>query len=165
MNMTGVTITRQSLPSPIVDTLIAALNEELTAMYPEPGATHFRLDPAEVAPGRGAFLVAYRDDTPVGCGAVRRLDSDTAEIKRMYVAPQLRGHGVGRALVDALEREARDLGVQRLVLETGIRQMAAMAMYRRAGFIDIPAFGEYQASSTTSVCMAKELGADLDLIP
>jgi putative acetyltransferase len=159
MKLTGLTITRQSLPSLVVDTLIAALNEELTAMYPEPGATHFRLDPAEVAPGRGAFLVAYRDDTPVGCGAVRRLDSDTAEIKRMYVAPQLRGHGVGRALVDALEREARDLGVQRLVLETGSRQIAAMAMYRRAGFIDIPPFGEYQASSTTSVCMAKTLAA------
>jgi putative acetyltransferase len=159
MNMTGLTITRQSLPSPVVDTLIAALNEELTAMYPEPGATHFRLDPEDVAPGRGAFLVAYRDDTPVGCGAVRRLDSDTAELKRMFVAPHLRGLGVGRALVDALEREARDLGVQRLVLETGSRQIAALAMYRRAGFIDIPAFGEYQASSTTSVCMAKTLAA------
>src|SRR5262249_51652316 len=117
----------------------------------------FRLDPEEVAPGRGAFLVAYRDDLPVGCGAVRVLDAGIAELKRMYVAPELRGQGVGRVLVDALESEARQLGVRRLVLETGVRQTAAIALYRRAGFTDIPPFGEYVASTTTSVCMAKDL--------
>src|SRR5690606_12365017 len=104
----------------------------------EPGATHFRLDPDEVAPGRGAFLVAWLDGAPVGCGAVRRIDGDTAEIKRMYVAPTLRDRGIGRVLLAGLEAAARELGVRRLVLETGVRQHAAIALYARAGFREIP---------------------------
>src|SRR5260370_41590066 len=63
--------------------LIAALDAELKSLYPEEGATHFRLDPAEVAEGAAAFMVAYRDGVPVGCGAVRLIDANTAEVKRM----------------------------------------------------------------------------------
>ncbi len=66
-----------------------------------------------------------------------------------------RGRGVGRALLDALQAEARALGLRRLVLETGVRQSAAIALYRRCGFADVPAFGEYVASPL-SICMAKE---------
>src|SRR5262249_58254986 len=121
-------------------TLISALNAELSALYPEPGATHFRLDPDEVGPGRGAFLVAYADGAPIGCAAVRLLDDRDAELKRMYVAPSARGRGVGRALLAALESEARALGARRLVLETGTRQAAALALYRRAGFVAIPPY-------------------------
>jgi putative acetyltransferase len=137
--------------------LIGALNAELSALYPEPGATHFRLDPAEVADGQGAFLVAYRDGAPVGCGAIRRLDADTAEVKRMYVAPEVRGQGLGRRLVAALVDEARRLGVQRLVLETGTRQHAALALYRATGFEETPLYGEYVHSPDTSICMARPL--------
>jgi len=148
-----------SILSDAATDLISALNAELSAVYPEPGATHFRLDPDEVAPGRGAFLVARVDGAPVGCGAVRRLDDHNAELKRMYVVPSLRGRGVGRALLAALEAEARALGADRLVLETGVRQTAALALYRRAGFVDIPPYGEYAASADTSVCLAKGLSA------
>jgi len=88
---------------------------------------------------------------------VRRLDATTAELKRMYVAPAARGLGIGRAILEALEREASAMGVTRLVLKTGTRQLAALAMYRRAGYRDIPPFGEYVASAATSVCMAKDL--------
>ena len=138
--------------------LIEALNAELSAVYPEPGATHFRLDPNEVAPGRGAFFLARLDGEPVGCGAVRLLgDGQDAEIKRMYTAPTARGRGVARAILAAIEAEARRLGAQRLVLETGTRQGAALALYRREGFVDIAAFGEYTASPGTSVCMARPL--------
>jgi GNAT superfamily N-acetyltransferase len=75
----------------------------------------------------------------------------------MYVARDSRGHGIGRALLDRLEAEARTLGVSRLVLETGVRQVEAIALYRRAGFIVIPAYGEYVRSPGTSVCMSKTL--------
>jgi len=122
----GVTVRRFDILSPEATGLIVALNTELTRTYPEPGATHFRLDADEVAAGRGAFLIALLSGKPVGCGAVRRVDPRTAE------------------------------GVRRLVLETGVRQAEAMALYRRAGFRDIPAFGEYVASPL-SVCMAKDL--------
>jgi GNAT superfamily N-acetyltransferase len=153
----SITIARAELTDEASRALIAALNAELGGAYPEPGATHFGLDPAEVAEGRGAFLVAYHAGTPVGCGAVRLIDPETAELKRMYAVPALRGKGVGRQLVAALELEARALGARRLVLETGIRQSAALALYRATGFRPIPLYGEYCLSPDTSVCLGKEL--------
>jgi len=146
--------------------LIAALNAELAAHYPEPGATHFGLSPGDVAPGNGTFVVARLLDRPVGCGALRRLQSAelirelgprVGELKRMYVAPEMRGRGIGRALLTRLEDEARNLGLTRVVLETGTRQTEAIALYRRAGFESIPAYGEYVASPDTSLCFAKDL--------
>jgi putative acetyltransferase len=159
-------ITRESLTSDVAAALITALNAELSAMYPEPGANHFGLDPSEVAPGSGIFLVVRADGRPVGCGALRRLRNDalvrelgpgTGELKRMYVASDVRGKGIGRALLRRLEEEARALGLIQLVLETGIRQKEALALYERAGFTGIPPYGEYSASADTSVCLLKVL--------
>lgn len=92
----------------------------------------------------------------MGCGAIRRLNDAEAEIKRMYVVPGMRGQGLGRSIVAALEEIAAGLGVSRLVLETGERQPEAIALYSGAGFSRIPAFGEY-VGSAFSVCMAKDL--------
>jgi len=159
-------ISAEPLTGPVAQSLIATLNAELSALYPEPGANHFQLDPAQVAPGAGAFLVARLNGTPIGCGALRRLTdaevvaqvgSDAGELKRMFVAREGRGQGIGRALLARLEAEARALGLSRIVLETGIRQHEALALYRRAGYVDIPAYGEYSLSPGTSICMAKEL--------
>ncbi|HEU0300314.1 MAG TPA: GNAT family N-acetyltransferase [Longimicrobium sp.] len=155
-----ITITRAGLADDASRALITALNAELSATYSEPGANHFGLEPEEVAEGRGAFLVVRLDGTPVGCGAVRLLDAETGELKRMYVAPAARGTGLGRRLVAALEAEARALGARRLVLETGTRQHAALALYRATGFVAIPLYGEYQRSAQTSVCLGKELAAE-----
>lgn len=151
-----IEIRREEITSPVVRALIRALNAELSRTYPEEGATHFRLDPDEVAEGRGAFLVAYADGHPAGCGAIRRIDPETGEIKRMYVAPEARGQGIGRAVLAAIEAEARRLGARRIVLETGTRQSAALALYESAGFERIPAYGEY-IGSPLSVCMAKDV--------
>lgn len=159
MSTEPIAIARAALTEDASRALIAELNAELRGMYPEPGANHFGLDPAEVAEGRGAFLVARRGGTPVGCGAVRLLDAGTGELKRMYVAPAARGTGVGRRLVEALEAEARALGARRLVLETGTRQHAALALYRATGFVPIPLYGEYVSSPATSVCLGKELAS------
>ena len=152
-----ITIERAELTDDGCRSLIGSLNAELSALYPEPGATHFQLSPQEVADGRGTFLVVYRDGTPVGCGALRLLDADTAELKRMYVSPTARGRGLGRRLVAALEAEGRALGIRRLVLETGVRQAAAIALYRATGFHPIPLYGEYRLSPETSVCLGKDL--------
>ena len=157
MTSEPIIIARAEFSAEVSRALIASLNAELTGVYPEPGANHFHLDPEEVARGRGSFLVVYRDGVPVGCGAVRLLDPDTAELKRMYVSPLARRQGLGRRLVAALEAEARALGVRRLVLETGIRQVAALALYRATGFQPIPLFGEYCLSPETSVCLGKDL--------
>jgi GNAT superfamily N-acetyltransferase len=141
--MEEVTVGREDLLAGPSRALVAALDAELTAAYPEPGATHFRLDPDEVAPGRGAFLVARAGDAPAGCGALRLLEGGDAEVKRMFVVPALRGRGVGRRILEALEAEARRLGARRLVLETGTRQLPAIALYRSAGLADIPPYGDY----------------------
>lgn len=154
-----ITIARAPLSAEVSRDLIAALNAELSGAYSEPGATHFSLDPEEVTTGRGAFLVIHQDGIPVGCGALRRLDAETAELKRMYVSPTVRGQGLGRRLVAALEAEAWTLGVRRLVLETGIRQTAALALYERTGFHPIPLYGEYCLSPETSICLGKALPA------
>lgn len=162
----AVEIMPEALTSAVATSLIADLNAELLARYPEPGTTHFRLDPDEVAPGTGIFLVARSSGRPIGCGAVRRirepgvvrqLGPQVGELKRMYVAPEMRGHGIGRALLDRLEAEAKAIGLTRLVLETGTRQEEALALYWRAGYTSIPLYGEYGASSGTSVCLAKAL--------
>jgi len=151
-----VRVHRVDILSPPARALIEALNAELSSLYPEEGANHFRLDPGEVADGRGAFLIASSSGKPVGCGAVRHIEARTGEIKRMYVSPEARGRGIGRAVLEALEAEARALGIARLVLETGTRQGEAMALYQRAGFSRIALFGEY-VGSPLSVCMAKDL--------
>jgi len=155
--MGTVDIRRSTLASPDAARLIAALNAELTVTFPEPGATHFSLSGAQIEVGNGAFVVAYLDRVAVGCGAVRRLDEATAELKRMYVDPSVRGRGIGRALVEALEREARLLGVTRIVLETGTRLAPAIKLYAAMGYMRIPLFGEYLSSPDTSLCFGKSL--------
>lgn len=158
MTSKDITVERADLLSPEAEMLIRALNAELDALYPEEGANFFSLDPAEVAPGRGAFVIARYEGRAVACGAVRRLDGDetAGEVKRMYVAPEHRGRGLSRAVLQELEAEAKRLGLRRLVLETGERQPAAVALYESAGFARIPPFGEY-VNSPLSVCMAKDL--------
>lgn len=153
------TIKSESLDAPVVTVLISALNAELDQRYPEAGANHFRLDPDDVAPGRGVFLVAYAHGEAVGCGATRLNEPGTAEIKRMYVIPAYRGRGIAGYLLTALEEHARTLGALQLVLESGERQPESLAVYRRAGFKEIPRFGEY-LDSELSLCMGKTLASE-----
>lgn len=144
--------------SPIDDeaaTLIHELNALLSGLY-SPDDNHFALDPQEVAPGRGLFVVACLEGEPVGCGATRLIDPERAEVKRMYVRPHVQGRGVGRAILERLEDEARRLGARSVVLEMGSSQPAAAALYRRAGFTQIDCWGEYLATPA-SVCLGKDL--------
>jgi GNAT superfamily N-acetyltransferase len=150
-------IRRAVISSTAAVTLMRALDAELLARYPEDGTVdHFRLEATEVEPGRGGFFVAYVDDRPVACGAVRMLDAGTAEVKRMYVSPDERGRGLGRRLLAAIEAEARALGAQTIALETGPRQPEAIGLYAGAGFTEIQSFGEYE-DSPLSVFMGKRL--------
>lgn len=139
------------LDDPVVLELIGELNDELDATYPEPGANHFSLPTAD------QFLVAWQGDEAVGCGALRVIGPGVGELKRMYVRPALRGRHIGGMILRALETTALGLGCHRLVLETGKRQNAAMALYLRHGFGEIPCWGEYLASAATSTCLGKDL--------
>jgi putative acetyltransferase len=138
--------------------LVAALDAHLSELYPREQRFGPNLRPEHLEPGHGTFVVARANGVAIGCGALRRLDETTAEVKRMYVEPERRGRGIGKQILDQLEAAARALGAQRLVLETGIYQTEAIRLYRRAGFIAIDCFGEY-ADSPTSVCFEKRVQA------
>ncbi|MFD7022526.1 GNAT family N-acetyltransferase [Promicromonospora sukumoe] len=90
------------------------------------------------------FLVA-RDDqgAATGCGALQLLNDDTAEIKRMYVAPEVRGSGVAKGILRALENAARELGATTLVLSTGPEQPDAIRFYQREGYQSFAGYGPY----------------------
>jgi GNAT superfamily N-acetyltransferase len=95
---------------------------------------------ADFDPPHGLFLIARAGNDPVGCAGVRLLDAHTAEIKRMYVAAHARGHGIGRHLLEHLEQHAVSRGVTRIMLETGRRNTAALALYHRTGYVPCPPY-------------------------
>jgi putative acetyltransferase len=150
-------IAPEPLGSPDVQALIARLDAEITDRYPNPEDNFFQLAEDQVDGRHGVLLVARVDGEPVGLGALRRLDPTSGEIKRMYVAPSARGGGVGARILAELERHARALGMRRLLLETGERQVEAVRLYQRAGFARVPCFGEY-VNAPLSLCMGKDLG-------
>jgi putative acetyltransferase len=151
-----LSIAPESLTSRDARALVARLDAELTERYPNPEDSHFELTEEQVGAGRGVFLVARAGGRAIGCGAMRRIDALTGEVKRMYVAPSERSRGVGGRLLAALERHACGLGLRRLVLETGERQPESIRLYERAGFARIDRFGEY-VDSPASVCMGKPI--------
>jgi GNAT superfamily N-acetyltransferase len=96
----------------------------------------------DLMPPAGWFVVARIDGAVAGCGALRRLDEATAEIKRMWTAPAMRGRGVARRVLHALEAIARDAGVAVLHLETNRTLKAAQALYRDEGYQEVAAFND-----------------------
>lgn len=139
--------------SPVAEQLTGELGLDLTERYGSADGTS-EVDEAlvevtaeQVTPPHGAFVVAWAGDEPAGCGAIRpSVFDDACEIKRMYVRSSARGRGVARALVAALEAAAADLGYRRVVLETGVMQPEAMALYESSGYTPIESYGAYRAS-------------------
>ncbi|MBW8752436.1 MAG: GNAT family N-acetyltransferase [Propionibacteriales bacterium] len=121
------------------------------------------LEPAYFEPPSGAFYVGYLDGRPVATGAWR-LRSDvlvdgsdrTAEIKRMYVAADARRRGLARLVLAHLEGTARAAGAEVMVLETGLAQPEAIALYEASGYTPIPGFGFYK-DAPLSRCFARRL--------
>jgi len=134
--------------------LIRALDDDLRGRYP--GIALHGLRPEDVRDPRVAFLVAHVDGEAIGCGAVRELEPGVGEIKRMFVQPAWRRRGLARQLLAALEAHARKLGYVALRLETALGQPEAIGLYRSAGYVDIPPFGEY-VGNPVSVCFEKRL--------
>jgi GNAT superfamily N-acetyltransferase len=90
----------------------------------------------------GAYLVGYEGAEAVAGGGLRRLDNGVGEIKRMFVRPAARSRGVARALLEALEQTARELGYERIRLDTGPKQVHGLALYRSAGYEDVPPYND-----------------------
>ncbi len=142
--------------SPVAAPLVRELLAELHDRYGQDDADPDHLDAPQLAAPLGTFVVAWRDADAIGCGGLRRADEHTGEIKRMYVRPAWRGHGVGWAVLDAVEERARRLGYDRLILETGTRQPEAIGLYTSAGYEPIAPYGAYRWSPL-SRCFAREL--------
>lgn len=121
---------------------LAAYIAELRERFPEGFAEADLVHPQEVDGDAGAFLVAYEDGAPVGCGALRALEPGAGEIRHVWVAAGMRGLGVGRRLLTGLEREAvaRGFGVVRLGTHRALTEAAAM--YRGSGYAEIPRYGD-----------------------
>jgi putative acetyltransferase len=102
------------------------------------------------------FFIARRAGTAVGCGAYLRCNSRDGELKRMFVLPEARGLGIGRRILEALEKHARSAGLQRLRLETGVAQPEALRLYARAGYVRCQRFGDYP-DDPLSVFMEKRI--------
>jgi GNAT superfamily N-acetyltransferase len=109
---------------------------------------------------RDVYVVLLSDEVAVACGSIRERGAVTAEIYRMYVHRNYRRKGIGRAVLCHLLSEARRLGYKRLLLETGNKQIAAMAFYESFGFRGIPRFGEH-VHDPTSVCYELLLPGEL----
>jgi len=128
---------------PAAQALVDAVQQEYVARYGGPDETP--VAPAEFAPPAGRFLVGYVGTRPVATGGLRRIASDTVEIKRMFVAAEFRGQGFARQVLARLEEIALELGATRVVLETGTRQPEAIELYRSSGYTPLEGFGHYAA--------------------
>jgi GNAT superfamily N-acetyltransferase len=123
--------------------LLQAMRDEMRELYdgldmdredmPRAGA-------AELGPPTGALVVGWSDGEAVCVGGVKRLDQRACEIKRMYVAPHMRGRGVARTLLHELEATARRLGYEIARLDTGPRQQGARGLYESEGYAEIDNF-------------------------
>ena len=101
-------------------------------------------------------IVAYQDNFPVGCGAIKEYQNEIAEVKRMFVRPEFRGKGIAVLILNELEKWADELNFKQLILETGKAQPEAIALYTKCNYAVISNYGQYE-NVENSVCMKKEL--------
>jgi putative acetyltransferase len=101
-------------------------------------------------------VIALEDDEPVGCGAIKIYAPGVMEVKRMYTLPLHRGKGSASLILNELETWAKELGYDKCILETGIKQPEAIALYKKCGYNIIPNYGQY-AGVEKSVCFEKFL--------
>jgi putative acetyltransferase len=123
--------------------MLAASDAHLQLLYP--AESNHLVDVDALAAADAVFLAARRNGELVGCVAHRIIAPGHAEMKRMFVRADIRGIGLGRRLLHALEDAARQLQIGRMCLETGIRQPEAIGLYRASGYQECAPFGAYKA--------------------
>lgn len=156
----GTEIRRVGYGHPDALALIEEVQAEYVVRYG--GRDRTPLDPLMFEPPDGSFFVGYADARPVAIGAWRRStvealgSSRTAEVKRMYVVPAARGLGLARRMLAHLEADAAAYGAEVVVLETGLAQPEAIALYESSGYEPIPGFGYYR-DAPLNRCYARRL--------
>jgi GNAT superfamily N-acetyltransferase len=139
---------------PVAVELVERVLQEYVVRYG--GRDAARVDPGEFCPPEGLFLVVEVDGVPAGCGGWRVHGPGVVELKRMYVEPRFRRHGIARRVLAALESSATAAGHRDVLLNSGSRQPEALALYARAGYTPVPGYGVY-AASPDAVFLGKHL--------
>lgn len=152
-----IAIERVDPRHPAVRRLIEELDAYQLSLYP--AESNHLLDVETLARPEMLFFAVSLDGEVAGCGGIW-LHTDYAEIKRVYVSPARRGHGLSRLLMRRLETEALAAGMSVARLETGIHQPEALGLYRALGYADRGPFGDYPTDDPNSVFMEKRLGAN-----
>ena len=147
-------ITQEPADSPDAQQLIAELDALLLPLYSAESRHGFSVE--KLLREGVTFFVSRHDGVAAGCGGVLLVDTEYAEIKRMYVRPQFRGLGLARLMLQRLSEHAVANGITCLRLETGIHQHEALALYEREGFRRIPPFGPY-VEDPVSLCYEKKV--------
>lgn len=137
--------------------LVILLDEELHIRDGDEHAFYAQFNKID---GIGHVVVAYIGGEAVGCGAFKRYSGDAAEIKRMFVRPEQRGKRIAARVLNELESWAAELEFRECILETGLKQPEAIALYSREGYEVIPNYGQY-AVVDNSVCMKKVIAGRL----
>lgn len=101
-------------------------------------------------------VIGYMGDKPAGCGCFKEFDTESVEIKRMFVKPKYRGTGIAKMMLLELEHWAIEKGYLSAVLETGIKQPEAIRFYTKLGYMQIDNYGQY-IGNANSMCMSKKL--------
>jgi putative acetyltransferase len=138
----GVVIAAETADQPEVRALLRQSDAFLAALYP--AESNHLVDVGALCAPSVRFLVARRGSHAIGCGALVLGPPGEAEIKRMFVVPRARGHRIGRRILAALEATALAEGVRVVRLETGVRQPAALGLYRSSGYVERGPFGSYR---------------------
>lgn len=151
--MNAINLKHANSQNPDFRLLIIELDAELRATYDELMNTY---DQHNVIEKIDTVVIAYVDNQPAGCGCFKTFDKDAAEVKRMYVRPQFRGMGISAMILNELEVWARSLGYTRMILETGEKQLAAIGLYQKGGYVKSDNYGPY-VGLETSLCYSKTL--------
>lgn len=134
--------------------LVTALDADLRARDGEDHAFFAQFNKIDMIKH---VIVAYQNQIPVGCGAIKQYDAHTMEVKRMYVPPEFRGQGIASEVLKELERWSKELNFDKCILETGEKQPEAIRLYHKNNYAVIPNYGQY-ADVESSVCFEKVLG-------
>jgi len=122
--------------------LVLAMEAEIVDIYRDREQRPHNPVLDELAGEGGALIVVRVGGEPAGCAGLKRIDEEAAEIKRVFIKPEFRGRGIGRPLIAAVERRARELGYRRVRLDTGHEQPEARHIYETSGYHSIERFND-----------------------
>jgi len=148
-----ITITRTNSDNPDFIILVKLLDADLAE---RDGADHSFYSQFNKIDKIKQVVVAFENERPIGCGAIKEYSTDTVEIKRMYTVPNSRGKGIATRVLTALEQWATELNYKKCILETGKKQPEAIRLYKKNGYQLIQNYGQY-AGIENSVCFEKEI--------